>query len=197
LQFKSVNSRLIPYRSAVSAVQVFTPVTNSGETNTVVADDTSTALTAGTTRFYGRPFTLPATADNWLLVAMTWKNAGTVAGNMLCGLELIANMNIPPTAIPSEMLAFSADTPCAGINLPQTVYDFTYSREPLLAGEIVIPFMSSSNGTTTSRYLNGASENANRVITDVRTAPVASGTAWSATVAHWYVQCAFMGYNLV
>lgn len=161
----------------------------------IVDDNSSGPGTAGTARIYGQPFTVGSTSKFWLITGISWKNGAAVAGNILCGIDKVQANVQPPVNTDNELVAYTSDVAQAGINTTQRNSVVIQTR-PLGVGEIITPWINSTNITAAFRYQTVAAENNERLITDSRTFPTwKSAAAWVTLTTRWAIQLHITGYG--
>lgn len=117
----------------------------SEDNSTPITDNADFTVTAGT-RYYAF-LTIPSTYKFYEITGIEWKNGATVAGNVICGIDLV---NANPPTIASTPLA------CLGVQIAQSGTSVV-QRNSLItngtfrAGSIIGVWVSCSSGTATLR----------------------------------------------
>jgi hypothetical protein len=167
------------------------PLVETAEAATTpVADNTT--LTPGTgVRLYAH-FTMPSTEKFYIVTGIEWKNGGTVAGNILSGVDLI-NAN-PTTQAATVNLAVGQELAQAGANVIQR--QSMIASRPIRGGTLCTAWIVTSNASSIFRILNGQANQAQqKSIAYAVAVGQQENTAWTNSTNRAYIKVYYVGYK--
>lgn len=157
--------------------------------NSPVAGGTDSVL--GTTnRYYASGFTMPTTYKLWQVTGFEALNGTVAAGTFIMGLWSVdAN---PPVTNGETLLAYCAATAMSGTSAVQRVN--VLSSQLIPAGKLVMPSLSTNDGTARYGTTAGASQKRQKGVVLNSDIPNGDTTAWITDTVEPYIKVYGIGY---
>src|SRR3990167_2310674 len=179
----SANSAWIEH--ALNAIQITTE-----SNSTPVTDNADFTVTAGH-RYYAF-VTLPTAEQLYTITGIEWKNGATVAGNVMCGIDII-NAD-PPTLAGVPLQSLGMEVAQSGVSSVQRNSNIINNLFP--AGSVLGLWVSCSSGTATLREQTGlGSQNQQKATAYSNTPGTQDVTAWTTATARKYIKVYYKGYS--
>jgi len=162
----------------------------SEENSTPVTDGADFTVTAGT-RYYAF-ITLPSTYPFYTITGLEWKNGATVAGNVLCGIDIVDAD--PPTLASTPLVALGMQVAQSGTSVVQRNSNI---KAWFPGGTLLGCWISLSDGTAKVREQTGlGSQNQLKTVGAYTSTPATNEvTAWSTATARKYIKLYYKGYQ--
>ncbi len=159
----------------------------AAEANTTPVTDDSEGLSPDIRNYAF--FTLPSTEKWYIITGIEWKNGTAVAGNVVCGVDIIdAN---PPTLNGKPLVALGQEIAASGTNSVQR--NSRISSNPIRGGTILGAWVNFNNTSQKMRFFTGGSQNQNFTETYTATPGNQNTTAWNATTTRQYIKVYYTG----
>ena len=182
-QRNAANTAWIDY--ALDGIQI------TAELNTTPISDTADFTVTAGQRYYAF-ITLPTDHPVYIITGIEWKNGATVAGNVMCGVDIIDAD--PPTIASTPLSAVGAETAQSGTSAVQRNSNISNNMFP--AGAVLGVWISLSNATATVRHLTGAaSQNQQKGTAYSNTPPTVENTGWGTSTTRKYIKVYYVGYH--
>ena len=161
----------------------------SESNSTPVTDGADFTVSAGH-RYYAF-ITLPTTYPLYFITGIEWKNGATVAGTVMCGIDIIDAD--PPTLASTPLQALGMEVTQTGTSVVQRNSNIMNGVFP--GGSVVGAWISLSNGTAKVREQTGLGSQNQQKATAYSSAPGTNETtAWTTATARKYIKLYYKGY---
>ena len=174
----------------IDVVNCAVSVSETAEANQNQAGDTAETTAVAGRRYYAF-FTVPSSENYYLITKIEWKNGATVAGNVLCGVDVV-NAN-PPTIGHCGTIAWGRPVVQTPISSLQSTSDI--SSAFIRKGTIIGVWIKFTSASATFRQLTGAgSQNQQRADPNTNFTQMDEDVAWSTATTRQYITVYYRGY---
>ena len=160
----------------------------SEESNTPVADDNQASGRSNIRHYL--TLTLPTTYKFYKITGIEWKNGTVVAGNVMCGVDLI------DTETPSDprvlRVALGKEVTQVGTSAVQRNSSIT--SDMIRGGSVIGVWFLPSNSSATFRRKNGTVQKYKSFAYTINPS-IQDATAWSDDTDFYYIKTYYRGYN--
>lgn len=147
-----------------------------------IADNAENVLGA-VQRFFARSFVLPSTSAFWIITGLEHKNGITINGDVQMGIALVDAT--PPVSTSTSTVAYGTITQ-AGVSSIQRNSSIVSDLIP--AATRIMPWIQSSSGTATLRFLAGANENRFKTLAYAVVTQINDVAVWNVATTEYYMK---------
>ena len=168
----------------------FTAIQGTSEANSTPITDNADFTAIAGTRYYAF-ITLPTTEKIYSITGIEWKNGASVAGNILCGIDII-NAD-PPTIDSTPLASLGLEIAQSGTSVVQRNSNVMNILFP--SGTLLGVWISCSSGSATLREQTGlSSQNQSKAGAFTSTPATSNTVTFTATTARKYIKIYYKGF---